>query len=80
MSMLMGSAIGTVITWPLIGFIIEEIGWKYGFYVPGILVIIYTIAWYFLVFNEPALHPRILANEKEYIESFHMELSSKPVK
>lgn len=79
MAAMMGSAIGTVVTWPLIAIIIESIGWKYGFYIPAILVILFAGFWYFLVFNSPADHPRINSNEREYIASFHTDLSTKPV-
>lgn len=65
----LGSSAGSVITWMCTGYLIELLGWKYSFYVPGTLVAIYTLAWYFLVFETPARHPRITATERVYIES-----------
>lgn len=65
---LMGSHIGTVITWPIVGLLIESFGWESSYYVSAVIVAICMVVWYFVVFDEPALHPRIKAQEKEYIE------------
>lgn len=67
-SALVGGAIGTVTTWALAGWLIETIGWDFGFYVPAILVAAFTIVWYLVVFDMPRQHPRIGTDEKEFIE------------
>ncbi|XP_050665915.1 uncharacterized transporter slc-17.2-like [Leptidea sinapis] len=66
-SALLGGAIGTVVTWSLTGPLIENFGWDYAFYVPGIISIVWCGAWLLLVYDSPELHPRISDQEKEYI-------------
>lgn len=75
----MGGSIGTVTTWPLAGFLIETIGWQFAFYIPAIMVAIFSLLWFLIVFNTPALHPRILLKEKEYIEENLPGISEKKV-
>lgn len=69
MSTLSGTDIGTVVAWSLCGILIENFGWKWAFYVPALLTGLFTVLWYFVVFDTPAKHPRILPAEKVYIES-----------
>ncbi|XP_026495630.2 uncharacterized transporter slc-17.2-like [Vanessa tameamea] len=66
-SSLLGGAIGTVVTWSLTGPLIENFGWSYAFYVPGIIGVVWCLAWWVLVYDSPVLHPRISAAEKDYI-------------
>ncbi|XP_032519232.1 putative inorganic phosphate cotransporter [Danaus plexippus] len=68
-SALLGGAIGTVVTWSLSGPLIENFGWTYAFYVPGIIAIVWCAAWWFLVYDSPVIHPRISEEEKTYILS-----------
>ncbi len=59
-----------MISLPLSGFLCSlqfENGWPLSFYVPGIIGIIWLIGWIFLVFDSPAVHPRITEEEKHYI-------------
>lgn len=41
-SALLGGAIGTVVTWSLTGPLIENFGWDYAFYIPGMFVYYYN--------------------------------------
>lgn len=63
-----GTDIGTVLTWIVCGFLIDKYGWPAAFYGPGLVAALFTILWYFVVFDSPAQHPRILAAEREYIQ------------
>jgi len=36
--------------------------------VTGVVGVIWSIMWFFLVYNSPAEHPRISAEERDYIE------------
>lgn len=73
---MMGGNFGTVITWPLIGIIIESIGWIYGFYIPALLAAVAAFFWWYNVTDTPTVHPRIKAAEKKYIEdSFQGKVS-----
>lgn len=67
-SSLLGGTFGTVITWPLSGILIENLGWVWAFYVPAVITIILTIVWYMIVYDTPSQHPRISAEERDYIE------------
>lgn len=42
-------------------------GWPLAFYVFGILGIIWFMVWLYLVFDSPVAHPRITAEERNYI-------------
>ena len=63
----MGSVFGLVITFPLCGIIIDSYGWEAAFYVCGGLTCVWFVFWCFLVFDTPEKHPRISAQEKQYI-------------
>lgn len=69
MSNMMASSLGAAITMPVCGFLIASLGWESVFYVTGVVGLIWSIAWFFLVFDSPAQHPRISAEERRYIES-----------
>ncbi|KAL4708977.1 hypothetical protein ACJJTC_005838 [Scirpophaga incertulas] len=66
-SALLGGTMGTVVTWSLSGPLIENFGWEYAFYVPGLLALIWSFLWLVLVYDSPVLHPRISDGEKKYI-------------
>ncbi|KAJ0174655.1 hypothetical protein K1T71_009763 [Dendrolimus kikuchii] len=66
-SALLGGAIGTVVTWSLTGPLIENFGWDYAFYVPGVIAAVWCLFWWFLVYDSPVQHPRISDAEKQYI-------------
>lgn len=69
MGALMGGSLGTISTWPMLGAIIEQLGWIWGFYINGAMVLIWTIFWLLLVADHPAEHRLITESEKNYIES-----------
>lgn len=60
---------GNVITWVMLGPIIETFGWKFGFYIPAIMTFVIVFFWYVLVADSPADHPRISKQEVEYIQN-----------
>lgn len=64
---LLGGSLGSILTWPSLGVIIESFGWLWAFLICGILVICWTILWFFLVTDSPGTHPRISTEEKKYI-------------
>ncbi|XP_969878.2 sialin [Tribolium castaneum] len=65
----LGSSMGAALTYPVCGFIIHRWGWEWVFYVSGVAGTVWFIAWWFLVYDSPAKHPRISEQEKEYILS-----------
>lgn len=64
---LLGGNLGTVITWPLLGAVIENLGWTWSFFINGGIVLIWCIFWIFLVSDSPEVHPRISEEEKLFI-------------
>ncbi|RZC33386.1 sialin, partial [Asbolus verrucosus] len=63
----LGSSVGAALTYPVCGFIIHKWGWELVFYTSGVAGTLWFIAWWFLVYDSPAKHPRISQEEKEYI-------------
>lgn len=53
---------------PLAGYLTETFGWVYAFYVPAVFTALLTVIWYYIVSDSPSNHPRILQEEKEYIQ------------
>lgn len=66
---LMGGTFGTVITWPICGLIIENLGWHWAFYIVSIFVLVIVGFWFFLVSDTPSKHSTISIKEREYIEN-----------
>ena len=65
-----GTQFGTMISFPLSGWLCDldaDGGWPLAFYVPGVVGILWLVAWIFLVYNNPQEHPRIKEDEKLYI-------------
>lgn len=67
-SNMMASSLGAAITMPICGFLIDSLGWESVFYVTGVIGIIWSAAWFWLVFDSPSQHPRISVEEQRYIE------------
>ncbi|XP_050465192.1 putative inorganic phosphate cotransporter [Cataglyphis hispanica] len=67
-SNMMASSLGAAITMPICGFLIDSLGWESVFYVTGAIGIIWSVAWFLLVFDSPSQHPRISVEERRYIE------------
>lgn len=67
LSSLLANGIGTVIDWSMSGFIIENIGWHYGFYVVVIILAVFAVVWYLIVYDSPGSHPRISTTERDFI-------------
>lgn len=65
---LMGGIFGTLITWPLSGFLAEHYGWRSGFHIPAVVAFLIAFLWLYFVHDSPSSHPRISKGEKELIE------------
>ncbi|XP_066992481.2 sialin [Anabrus simplex] len=66
---MMASSLGAAITMPVCGFLIASLGWESVFYVTGVVGLVWSVAWFLLVFDTPAQHPRISYEERRYIEN-----------
>ncbi|XP_057327307.1 putative inorganic phosphate cotransporter [Microplitis mediator] len=78
-SNMMASSLGAAITMPICGFLIASVGWESVFYLTGGISIIWSIAWFTLVYDSPAKHPRITNEERRFIEESIGTTSSKKV-
>lgn len=63
----MGNTLGTVVTYPLAGAIVESIGWLWAFIIPGAVSLVWCVLWFFTVSNTPAEHRFISEQERDYI-------------
>lgn len=66
---IIGSNVGTMLTWAMSGAIIESWGWQWSFHVAAMLVVVFVAVWWYAVYDSPAKHPRITLAEREYIEN-----------
>lgn len=65
----LASTLGASFTLPVCGFIIANSSWEYVFYSTGLVGFVWSICWFLLVYDSPAVHPRISDEERFYIES-----------
>ena len=64
-----GASVGTLLIFTLAGYVADSLGWEAVFYVTGGLSMVWVVAWFLLVWDSPALHPRISQEEREHIQS-----------
>ena len=76
---LLASSLGAAITMPICGYLIASLGWQSVFYVTGGIGFVWSVAWFLLVFDSPAQHPRISDSERRYIEEAIGNTSTKKV-
>ncbi|KAL1115819.1 hypothetical protein AAG570_006109, partial [Ranatra chinensis] len=67
-SNMMASSLGAALTLPVCGFLIDSFGWSSVFYTTGLIGVLWTVAWFLLIFDSPGQHPRISRGEREFIE------------
>nr|XP_016945239.1 sialin [Drosophila suzukii] len=68
MSNMMASSLGAAITMPICGYLISVAGWASVFYLTGAVGLLWSLAWFTFVYETPATHPRISAEERREIE------------
>ncbi|XP_077994605.1 vesicular glutamate transporter 2-like [Glandiceps talaboti] len=71
-----GSYAGAVVGLPLSGFLTDFAGWPSVFYVYGVLGIIWSIFWFFIIHEKPDNHPTITEEERIYIKESIGETST----
>ncbi|KMQ94601.1 vesicular glutamate transporter 2 [Lasius niger] len=64
---LLGGTFGTILTYPMIAGIAENINWECGWYIPSLLMLAWIFVWALLAYDSPVEHPGITAEEKDYI-------------
>lgn len=79
-SNMMASSLGAAITMPICGYLIASVGWESVFYVTGAVGFLWSISWFWFVYDSPAQHPRISEDERRYIEeSIGTTTTTKPL-
>jgi len=53
---------------PICGYLISVAGWASVFYLTGAVGLLWSLAWFTFVYETPATHPRISAEERREIE------------
>lgn len=64
----LGSSIGVAAFYPIFGLVIAASSWEWVYHVCTAVGIVWFVAWQWLVYDTPAQHPRICAEERAYIE------------
>ncbi len=59
-----GASVGSVVIFPLGGYLAAFFGWRSVFYATGILSTLWVAAWFALAHDHPAKHPRISEKER----------------
>lgn len=67
-----------MLTWAILGYVIEKVGWSFGFYIPSFVTLVFVALWYYNVTDFPVEHPRISYKEKELIENSIGDSSKSP--
>lgn len=64
----MGNSMGTMVTFPFVGAIVESIGWIWGFVIPGAISLVWCVTWFFTVADSPSVHWFIGETEREFLK------------
>jgi ACS family glucarate transporter-like MFS transporter len=65
----LGIGIGGTLTPPLIAWIAERWGWRFSFYISGLLGLFVVLIWEWYVTNTPNEHPKVNAQELSLIQA-----------
>lgn len=64
---LLGGTFGTILTYPMIAGIADNINWEFGWYIPSLAMLVWVFFWWLLAYDSPQEHPSITDEEKNYI-------------
>ena len=64
-----GADTGNVIAMIFGGIVATHWSWEWIFYLTGLLTILWTVLWFFVVYESPSTHPTITSEELIYIQS-----------
>ncbi|XP_070516339.1 sialin isoform X1 [Cardiocondyla obscurior] len=64
---LLGGTFGTILTYPMIAGIAENINWETGWYLPSLIMFVWIVVWALVAYDSPGEHPGISDEEKDYI-------------
>lgn len=60
---------GTIVSLPVSGVLSSSVGWESVFYLFGGISAFWCLAWFLLIADDPASHPRISLEEKQFIQA-----------
>lgn len=63
-----GSNVGIIVAALLVPVVTMKIGWKYAFFITGLLDLVWLVLWG-LIYRKPEEHPSVSAGELAYIQS-----------
>jgi ACS family hexuronate transporter-like MFS transporter len=63
---MLGAGLGAIITPPFAVWIISEIGWRWAFIIPGLLGLLWVLAWQ-RTYHPPEVHPALGEDERRLI-------------
>ncbi|XP_046664263.1 vesicular glutamate transporter 2-like isoform X2 [Homalodisca vitripennis] len=63
-----GSFVGTVVAFPVCGFIANSLGWPYIFYITGVIGLIWCAVWWTVVKDKPEDDPHISPEELKFLK------------
>ncbi|KAL3272557.1 hypothetical protein HHI36_014028 [Cryptolaemus montrouzieri] len=66
---LLGGSLGTVLTWPLLGLVIERWGWPPSFFIPAVIAVLWSLLWFYVVSDSPSESSKISEAERSHIEN-----------
>lgn len=69
---LRGNVLGTAVTYPLVGAITQNVGWRWGFHITSLLFLVYTIIFWIVGGNDPQKHKWVTEYEKDFILTSQM--------
>lgn len=69
MAHMLAQGLGVAVSLPVCGLLISCFGWPSVFYCTGLLGLIWSCLWFYLVYDSPASHPRISPEERQEIAS-----------
>ena len=75
-----GVPIACLVNYPLASFLCQsgiDGGWPMVFYVPGFIGFVWCLICYFVVYSNPSQHPRISAEEKNFLLNSNRTISGK---
>lgn len=68
MSHTLACTLGAALTLPISGYLIAYFRWPSVFYTTGTISLIWTFAWFYLIYDSPSKHPRISPAEKQKLQ------------
>lgn len=64
---MMGNALGSALIMPLLGIMVQSIGWVMAYIIPAGVTAIWSVIWFFTVADSPAEHRWCSEEEQTYI-------------